>query len=340
MRKHVNIPIFIPHKGCPNDCIFCNQKKIAGQLKAPKTEEIKDIIEESLETADKKKDIQIAFFGGSFTGIDRNEMINYLKTAYFYVENGQVSGIRISTRPDYIDKEILEILRKYGVNSIELGVQSMDDMVLKLCERGHSSLDVERAVKLIREYDFELVLQMMCNLYGSQEKDALETGRKIALLKPDGVRIYPTMVIKDTKLEELYKEGKYIPENLENTISLCGKLYMLFYENKINVLRMGLYSSKELMEEGNIVAGCFHPSFGELVFSKIYLEKAEKEIIKNNLQNKNIAIYVKKGNASKMAGNNKKNIKNLMEKFSLKGIKIVQDNDLSDFEVKTGENLL
>ncbi|MBR4949553.1 MAG: radical SAM protein [Clostridia bacterium] len=340
MRRHVNIPIFIPHKGCPNDCVFCNQKKIAGQIKSPETYEIKKIIEENLSTIDSNTDIQIAFFGGSFTGICREEMINYLKTAYSYVEKGQILGIRISTRPDYISEEILDILKKYGVTSIELGVQSMDDRVLMLCERGHTSADVEKAVKLIRKYDFELVLQMMCNLYGSTEKDALETGKKIVSLKPDGVRIYPTMVIKDTKLEELYNEGKYIPENLENTISLCGKLYMLFYENNINVLRMGLYSSKELTEDGNIVAGCFHPSFGELVFSKIYLEKAENEIIKNNLQNKNIAIYVKKGNASKMAGNNKKNIKYLMEKFSLKGIKIVQEDSFLNFEVKTSENLL
>lgn len=338
MRKHANIPIFIPHKGCPHNCIFCNQKKIAGTISSPKVSEIKAIIEESLKTIDKNKEVQIAFFGGSFTGIDRDEMTSYLETAYYYVKKGDVSGIRLSTRPDYIDREILDILKKYGVQSIELGVQSMDDRILDFCERGHTSLDVIKAVKLIREYDFELVLQMMCNLYGSVREDALETGKKIAELKPDGVRIYPTMVIKNTPLEKLYKEGKYVPENLENTVDICAELYMIFYENNINVLRMGLYSSQELMEEGNIVAGCFHPSFGELVFSKIYLKNAEKQLDGKKFKDKNIELVVKNGCASKMAGNKKKNIIELIKKYNLKSLKIRQDNTLLDFEVKILEN--
>ena len=337
MKKHANIPIFIPHKGCPHDCIFCNQKKIAGQIKAPDVDEIKDFIEKSLKTVDKNKEIQIAFFGGSFTGIDKEEMISYLKTAYFYIEKGYVSGIRISTRPDYIDKRILDILKKYGVNSIELGVQSMDNKVLSLCERGHTSKDVIDAVKLIKEYDFELVLQMMCNLYGSKHDDVFETGKKIAALKPDGVRIYPTMVIKNTALEQLYRSGKYIPENLENTVEICAKLYMLFYENNINVLRMGLYSDRELIEEGNIVAGCFHPSFGELVFSKIYLDKAKEKIRGGNFKSKDIEIFVKPGSISKMAGNKKQNVTKILQEFSIKSIKIKEDSTLSDFEVKIFE---
>lgn len=340
MKKHANIPIFIPHKGCPHDCIFCNQKKIAGQIKAPDVNEIKDFIEKSLKTVDKNKDVQIAFFGGSFTGINEEEMISYLKTAYSYIEKGHVSGIRISTRPDYINKRILDILKKYGVNSIELGVQSMDNKVLSLCERGHTSKDVIDAVKLIKEYDFELVLQMMCNLYGSKHADVFETGKKIAALKPDGVRIYPTMVIKNTALEQLYKIGKYIPENLQNTVEICAKLYMLFFENNINVLRMGLYSDKELIEEGNIVAGCFHPSFGELVFSKIYLDKAKEQIRDGKFKDKDIEIFVKPGSISKMAGNKRYNVTKLLKEFCIKSIKIKEDSTLSDFEVKIFEKRL
>ncbi len=340
MKKHANIPIFIPHKGCPHDCIFCNQKKIAGQIKAPDVNEIKDFIEKSLKTVDKNKDVQIAFFGGSFTGINEEEMISYLKTAYSYIEKGHVSGIRISTRPDYINKRILDILKKYGVNSIELGVQSMDNKVLSLCERGHTSKDVIDAVKLIKEYDFELVLQMMCNLYGSKHDDVFETGKKIAALKPDGVRIYPTMVIKNTALEQLYKIGKYTPENLQNTVETCAKLYMLFYENNINVLRMGLYSDKELIEEGNIVAGCFHPSFGELVFSKIYLDKAKEQIRDGKFKDKDIEIFVKPGSISKMAGNKRYNVTKLLKEFCIKSIKIKEDSTLSDFEVKIFEKRL
>lgn len=340
MKKHANIPIFIPHKGCPHDCIFCNQKKIAGQIKAPDVNEIKDFIEKSLKTVDKNKDVQIAFFGGSFTGINEEEMISYLKTAYSYIEKGHVSGIRISTRPDYINKRILDILKKYGVNSIELGVQSMDNKVLSLCERGHTSKDVIDAVKLIKEYDFELVLQMMCNLYGSKHDDVFETGKKIAALKPDGVRIYPTMVIKNTALEQLYKSGKYTPENLQNTVEICAKLYMLFCENNINVLRMGLYSDKELIEEGNIVAGCFHPSFGELVFSKIYLDKAKEQIRDGKFKDKDIEIFVKPGSISKMAGNKRYNVTKLLKEFCIKSIKIKEDSTLSDFEVKIFEKRL
>ena len=264
-------------------------------------------------------------------------MISYLKTAYFYIEKGYVSGIRISTRPDYIDKRILDILKKYGVNSIELGVQSMDNKVLYLCERGHTSKDVIDAVKLIKEYDFELVLQMMCNLYGSKHDDVFETGKKIAALKPDGVRIYPTMVIKNTALEQLYRSGKYIPENLENTVEICAKLYMLFYENDINVLRMGLYSDRELIEEGNIVAGCFHPSFGELVFSRMYLDKAKEKIRDGKFKDKDIEIFVKPGSISKMAGNKKQNVTKLLQEFCIKSIKIKEDSTLSDFEVKIFE---
>ena len=210
---HSNISIFVPHIGCPNMCSFCNQRHITGKTFAPKAQEVIDAVNVAVSSKNyNPKTTEIAFFGGSFTAINRTYMLRLLKTAYQFVESGMVSGIRISTRPDAIDDEILLLLKQYGVTSIELGAQSLNDKVLMLNNRGHSSQDVINASNLIKKHGFSLGLQMMTGLYGDCDEFAIKTAEEVIKLKPDTVRIYPTIVLKNTDLAALYIDNKYKPQ--------------------------------------------------------------------------------------------------------------------------------
>lgn len=307
--KHYNIPVFVPHIGCPFDCVFCNQKHITGVLKDLESYEIKRIIEEHLKTIPKDSYKEIAFFGGSFTGIPEDIREGYLKIAYEYVKNGQVSGIRLSTRPDYIDDNILKQLKSYGVTAIELGVQSMAEDVLAASNRGHTPEDVKKASKLIKEYGFELGLQMMTGLPEDTEEKALKTADEIIELTPQTVRIYPTLVIKDTRLEEMYKSGEYTPQGLFEAVELSAKLLKKFREKNINVIRIALMTTDEISPGGKLVAGPFHSSFRELVESAIYYTDIEKELL--DISKKSVTILVNPSEVSKVIGNKRGNI----EKF-------------------------
>ena len=212
MKKEYIIPIFVPNLGCPNDCTFCNQKKISGQKRNVTSEDVRNIIEyflKNFQAGDRK--VEIAFFGGSFTGIEKKIQEELLSVAYEYIQSGKVDSIRISTRPDYINQDNLNLLKKYGVKIIELGVQSANDYILQLSKRGHNFEDVKRASKLIRENKFILGHQMMVGLPESTQKDEIETAKKLIKLHPKLIRIYPVLVIKDTKLAEDYENGQYTP---------------------------------------------------------------------------------------------------------------------------------
>ncbi len=313
--RHYNIPVFVPHIGCPHDCAFCNQKKITGQGTATTPEDAERIITEHLETFEEGCEVQTAFFGGSFTGIPETEQRALLEAANKYIKEGKVSGIRISTRPDYISEKILDMLKSYNVTSIELGVQSMSDEVLRVNDRGHTAEDVIKAAELIREYGFEMGLQMMTGLYRSTFETDLETGRKIADLSPDTVRIYPTMVLGGTRLEELYTKNLYTPPGLDETVELCSLLYELFTEKNIRVIRMGLQATDTICEKGEIVAGAYHSAFGELVHSRIArrkLEKVAKECTDGILE-----VFVPKNMISKTVGNKRENIRYIKEKYGI-----------------------
>jgi len=241
-----NISIFVPHFGCPNMCSFCNQRHIAGSFSAPD----KQTIEAAVKTAVSSKNFdskttEIAFFGGSFTAIDREYMVKLLSFAYPFVQNGTVKGIRISTRPDAIDTDVLNVLKKYGVTAIELGAQSMQDDVLVKNNRGHTVDDVINASTLIKKMGFELGLQMMTGLYGSSNQLDIETAKKIIELTPDTVRIYPTIVLENTDLGELYKKGEYLPQTLDDAVSLTVELLNLFRKSNIKVIRTGLHTIDE-----------------------------------------------------------------------------------------------
>lgn len=308
MRKG-NISIFVPHNGCPQQCSFCNQKTITGKEKQPTPDDVRS----AAETALKRKGFQyeIAFFGGSFTAIDREYMLSLLKAACEYVDGDRVTGIRISTRPDFIDEEILTILKQYKVSSIELGAQSMDDEVLTANKRGHSSDDVVKASNLIKDFGFELGLQMMTGLYKDTDEKSVETAKKIIALNPDTVRIYPTVVLKGTYLAQLFEDEIYKPQTVDDAANLCTKLVPMFEEKGIRVIRLGLHSSPDIKK--NMVAGAFHDSFGEIVQSRYMLNK----ILKYPPASYEIMVHSK--SVSKLKGQQKRNIYFLMEEgYSIK----------------------
>lgn len=300
-KTHSNISIFVPHIGCPNKCSFCNQRYITGACWAPGAKDVENAVVKAKNSKHfDSTTAEIAFFGGSFTAINRSYMTALLKAAEQFVKDGTVKGIRISTRPDAIDGEILTLLKEHHVTSIELGAQSMNDRVLRMNNRGHTAGDVERASKLISEYGFELGLQMMTGLYGDSDSSAIKTAESLIALKPDTVRIYPTIVLKDTDLAALYADSIYKPQTLDNAITLAAKLYKMFTENGIRVIRLGLHS----IEENAYIAGPWHPAFSELCQSQIMLTG-----VLSKLQEKGkYKINVAKSAVSKMTGQGRKNI--------------------------------
>jgi len=279
-KNHVNIPIFIPELACPFQCIFCNQKKITGKIKQPGESEIKTIIESYLSTIQlDQTDVEIAFFGGSFTGLPLREQEKYLKMVLPYFKQG-ISGIRISTRPDYIHSENLQLLKKNGVKTIELGAQSFDDEVLKNSGRGHCAQSTMESAKIIKGMGFQLGLQMMIGLPGDNLDKALQNAQTMIYLNADFTRIYPVLVIKNTALENLYLRKEYFPLSLSEAVSQSAELLKLFELAGIPVIRIGLHPSEGLMNRTELIAGPFHPSFRELVETAVW-----KEIFANYLKN-------------------------------------------------------
>jgi len=333
MKKHVNIPIFIPHLGCPNQCVFCNQRTISG-VEEFDADSVVSIIDKALSTVE-GAEAEIAFFGGSFTGIDIDLMIHLLEIAYGYVKSGRVTSIRCSTRPDYINEEILDILERYSVKTIELGLQSSSDSVLLLSKRGHSFSAEENAVRLITERGFELVGQMMIGLPGATSEDEIDTARFIIASGASGARIYPTVVFHDTELCEMTKAGVYTPITLEESVNRSANVLKLFLDAGVDVIRIGLCSSDNLLNEKTYFAGPNHPSLGELVESRVYLDIISGEADKLcSFDKKTMIVYVAKGCLSKAIGNRRINKNNLISRYGLSSIKFVEDSSLSDFDVR------
>lgn len=332
MKKY-NIPIFVPHKGCPFDCVFCNQKRITGSLNEVLPDDVTKTIEEYLKTIPKTdRNVEVAFFGGSFTGIPIEEQSAFMERVLPYIKMGDINGIRLSTRPDYITREILNNLKKYGVTTIELGVQSMSETVLKASNRRHTGEQVKNAVALIREYDFSLGLQMMTGLPGDTEELSLFTAKKIIKLNPDFVRIYPTLTIKDTFLEKMYKNGEYTPQSLEKAVELSKKLVYLFEEKNIDVIRIGLQTTDEINANASVVAGPFHSSFGELVESSIYLDIMKRSLKKFDGKS-NIIVYVNPKEISKAVGNKRRNIAEIKRELGIDA-SVKGDKNLKKKEVR------
>ncbi len=331
--KHANIAIFVPHNGCPHQCSFCNQKNITGTNFQPRKQHVINAIETSLSKNTYIENREVAFFGGSFTAISHDYMIELLESVQPYIEENEVNGIRISTRPDAISDEILDILKKYNVTAIELGAQSMHNRVLELNERGHNANDVIVSATKIKEYGFELGLQMMVGLYGSNREKDLFTGNMFVKLKPKTVRIYPTLIMKDTKLAQLYKEKLYLPMEFNETVDICTELLKIFEVNNINVIRLGLHSSESL--ENNLLAGVWHPAFREICESKLLLDKFINKINILKTKNKKINVYLNPKDLSKFIGQKQCNITELKSMgFDLQ---IIKDNKVKRNSLKIEE---
>jgi len=330
MKNNHIIPIFISHKGCPNQCTFCNQKKISGSLGEIDIEKIRKEIEEWILLFDsnspensKRMYRQIAFFGGSFTGIDIKLQEDLLKLANEYIKNDKIDSIRISTRPDYINIEILEMLKKYNVETIELGIQSMDEEVLKEAKRGHTSSDVEKACKLINQYGFCLGVQVMIGLNKSTLEKEIDTCNKLISLNPKIARIYPVLVIKDTELEEQYKNNQYKPLEVEEAVIRSKEVFKLFEKNNIDVIRIGLQNTDNIKEDADVVAGPFHPAFGQLVKSEIMYDEIYNYLKENKISNKELNVEINPSDISTLIGNKKKNVTRILQEFNVR-LKIIQ----------------
>ena len=326
------IPVFLPNIGCPHQCAFCNQSAITSiKRKIPSSEKLHKIVNNFLKYKGKDRDlVQIAFFGGNFLGLRAAHIESLLHEAGKFVTVGSVDSLRFSTRPDTINNEILDILNPFPVSTIELGVQSMDDHVLAMSKRGHTSADTKNAVRLLKKRNYEIGLQMMVGLPSDDETKAQLTGRRIADMSPDFVRIYPTVVLAGSLLAKWYQNGKYAPMPLEQCITLVKNLYLLFRENDIKVIRMGLQASENFEKDAEILAGPYHPAFGHLVFSRIFLDMAMSILNSKKYTQDEVIIKVHPRSISNMRGLKNRNVGTLKKEFSIKSIKIIPEPSLTE----------
>ena len=332
--RHINIPIFIPHLGCPNMCVFCNQRSISGKINFD-ISRVENEIEEALSTTKSDDFVEIAFFGGSFTGIDRNLMCDLLSIAQKYIDKGRASSIRLSTRPDYIDDEILDILSKFSVGTIELGLQSMDDEVLQKTKRGHTAKCAENACKMIKERGFSLIGQMMIGLPSSTVEKEIYTAKKICEMGADGARIYPTVVFYQTELCDMMQSGVYIALSNEEAVERTKDALKIFVENDVPCIRVGLQSGENLSDETHVAGGANHSAIGEMAMSALYLDKICEEldkIVKEKMP-QNINILCAKGEISKIVGQKRKNIEEICQKYAIKRVKVLEKNELLSYNI-------
>lgn len=328
MNKRIfHIPIFVPHKGCPHDCVFCNQRKITGVEETDDLSGIRETVESHLGSIDSAvgRDgayIEIAFFGGSFTAIDFSRQEELMKLANEYLISGRIDAIRCSTRPDCITDEILDMLSHYGMSVIELGVQSTDDEVLRLSARGHTYEDVKKAAALIRSRGMSLGLQMMTGLPGDTADKSIKTAGNLISLSPDCVRIYPTLVVEDTKLNDMYEKGEYTPFTLEETVDLCAKLVKMFERSRIDIIRMGLQTTDNINE--NTVRGPYHAALRELVIGRII-----RDCIETNFDSSanELTVTVCPSLVSAAAGHKRVNKEYFLQKYSTR-LKVTADSSL------------
>lgn len=333
MSRHVNIPIFIPHLGCPNQCVFCNQRTISG-VREFDASDVKRQIDEALTTIEPEAEVEIAFFGGSFTGIDHIFMESLLATAYEYINSGRVDALRCSTRPDYIDEEILALLKKYGMKTIELGLQSSSDEVLRLTKRGHDFSAEERACKLIVDGGFALVGQMMIGLPGSDIDSEIKTAEFIVSMGASAARIYPTVVFKETELCDMANCGVYTPLSLTEAVERSATVLEIFDKAGVDVIRIGLAASENLSSPETYFAGPNHAALGELIENELYYRKIRKLLADREISGeKTINIYVRRGSLSKAVGQKKSNKLRLSVEYPHVRFRFMESADILGYGV-------
>lgn len=320
------IPVFVPHLGCPNDCVFCNQRRISGSVTPATPQDVVEAIERAKTLTGPETRRQLAFYGGSFTAIPVSEQEALLDAAGPYLESGDIVSLRLSTRPDAIDAATLKRLKAYGVETIELGAQSMSERVLALSGRGHTAQDVEDASAQVKDAGFKLILQMMTGLPGADDESDVGSARRIAALKPDGVRVYPTVIVRDTALYDLWKAGRYKEHTVEDAVRVCAKILPIFEAAHIPVIRLGLNPTEDL-SGGDAVGGAYHPALGELVKSRIMREKAEA-LLEGVLPGSEAVLRVNPRLMSQLVGQHGANRAYLTERFALKRLRIVPDKSI------------
>ena len=269
--KHSIIPVFIPHYGCTNSCVFCNQRRITG-FSATGVLDVLHAVEAAVREHKDAKLAELAFYGGSFTSLPIEQQNEFLLAAQPFLSNG-LNAIRVSARPDSFSSSDAVRLKGFGVRTVELGAQSMCDDVLIASQRGHTAADVARASKTVKNAGIKLILQMMTGLPADTNEKSILTAKRLIELEPSGVRIYPAVVIKGTELYEMWRCGSYIEHTVEDAVELCARIYAMFEQSEIPVIRMGLNPTEDL-SGGDAVAGAYHPAFGELVLSRIHYTKA------------------------------------------------------------------
>lgn len=339
MKKNYIIPIFVPHLGCKNDCSFCNQKSISGQIKEVTKDDVKETIEMYLKDFNNKNaNVEVAFFGGSFTGIETEKQIELLEAVQPYIKAKIVSSIRCSTRPDYINRDILKRLKKYHVKTIELGVQSTNDYILAKVRRGHTFEDVKKASKLIRRHRFILGHQMMVGLPDSTLMDEMNTAKDLAKLKPKIMRIYPVLVIKGTELERQYLRGEYEPLEVNQAISRCKELCYFFDKKKIKVIRVGLQNTDTISDpskntSSEVVAGPYHEAFRQLIDTQIFYDKISEKIKAVEVRVKEVELCVNPQDVNNAVGYKRENILKIKDMYDV-DVMIKQDDKIKPGKIK------
>lgn len=331
-KRRVNIPIFIPHVGCPNACVFCNQRSISGQLDFDAAE-VDGKIGEALSTLGEHDECEIAFFGGSFTGIDRDLMLYLLGVAQKYVDAGKAVGIRMSTRPDYITDRVLEDLSHFSVKTIELGLQSLDDEVLVASGRGHDAACALRACKAVKDAGYELIGQMMIGLPCSSVESEIMTARLIAEAGADGARVYPTVVFYDTELCAMAQSGEYVPLSNEDAVMRTKEVLCVFADKDVPCIRVGLQASENLADAEKVYGGANHSAIGELAMGELYYDRICREIERLDLQGKTLTVYVAEGCVSKAVGQKKKNKQRICQKYGFKTVKVLEKNQIIGYNI-------
>ncbi len=334
--RHVNIPVFIPHLGCPHTCVFCNQHTITGKERFGVSDAVREIDRALSHIDPENTEVEIAFFGGSFTGIDRALMLSLLRCAAPYLESGRVHALRVSTRPDYIDAERLRILAAHGVKTIELGIQSMDDRVLAASERGHTAACAETACRVIKAAGFRLIGQMMTGLPEATPESEEKTAEALCALGCDGARIYPTVVFANTALDKMMQSGAYQPPSLSEAVARTARAYRVFLGHSVPVIRIGLCAQENLAGPDGARCGTFHAAIGELTENEIYrglLDNAARGL-PQAAKNGQYVLLVAPGHVSKAVGQKRSNLKYLSDRFGIQRIKVREDPALLPHTVR------
>ena len=333
------IPVFLPHMGCTHRCVFCNQTSITGHENGRLSlQQVRETISEFLGFKGRHRGpVEVAFYGGNFLGLPESYRQSLLNEAQGFVEKGQVNSIRFSTRPDTITTDGLKALAPYTVRVVEVGAQSMDETVLSLSRRGHTAEHTRKSVRLLKDRGLAVGLQIMPGLPGDTPESILETGRGVAELKPDVVRIYPTVVVRNTILEKWYQKGRFKPLSLADAVRLTKRLYLIFNAHGISVIRMGLQATGSLLEPGAVVAGPFHPAFGHLVHSALFLDLAARELKMQKRIPKRVALKVHPHDVPKLKGLKNHNINQLIRRFELEELQVLSDLTVPENTVRVAE---